>query len=86
MPRIASTRRRPAMLLLAAAALYLAGYAWLRATRTERWARDGRTYVIYPAAAKPLYYLFRPVAYADQAMTGTGAHIGPHRPVEAPPR
>ncbi|HEX8829729.1 MAG TPA: hypothetical protein VF705_01100 [Longimicrobium sp.] len=77
-PRAA--RRRPAILLAGLLLAYVAAYAALRATRTERWERDGRLYVIYPAGARPLYYVFRPVAYADQALTGTGAHIGPHQP------
>jgi hypothetical protein len=81
MPRIASSRRRPAVVLLLLLVAYLAGYAVLRAARTERWEHDGRMYVIYPAGARLLYYLFRPIAYVYQAATGTGAHIEPHRPV-----
>ncbi|HET7233555.1 MAG TPA: hypothetical protein VFJ16_26320 [Longimicrobium sp.] len=57
----------------------------MRVRRLPRYAdgaveRDGRLYVIYPAGARPLYYVFRPVAYVDQALTGTGTHIGRHRP------
>jgi len=80
MPRIVPAWCRAVSLPVALAVAYLAGYVVLRATRTERWERDGRLYVLYPAGARPLYYLFRPIAYADQALTGTGAHIGPHRP------
>ena len=58
---------------------YFAGYALLRTTQAEVWAQDGRNYVIFPEDAKPLYYFYRPLSYADQALTGTGAHIGPHR-------
>jgi hypothetical protein len=80
MRRNAPSRHRTVPLLVSLFVAYLGGYAVLRATRTERWDRDGREYVIYPAGARSLYYLFRPVAYADQMLTGTGAHIGPHQP------
>lgn len=70
---------RGRVILLVLGAMYLLGYAWLRATSTEVWDRDGRPYVIFPAgAAAPLYLLYRPLSYLDQALTGTGAHIGPH--------
>ena len=43
-------------------ALYLAGYAVLRVSQAERWEGDGQIYVIFPASAPWLYYLYRPVA------------------------
>ena len=52
-------------------------YKRQRQTRIERWERDGREYVLYGSHA--VYLLFRPMSYADQALTGTGAHLGPHR-------
>lgn len=72
-----SARARLVIILLVAA--YLIGYLVMRATRTETWERDGRAYVIFPAGAAPLYYLYRPLSYLDQALTGTGAHVGPHQ-------
>ncbi len=60
-------------------ALYLIAYVGFRASRTEVWERDGKPYVIYPAGATALYYLFRPLSYADAALTGTQTHVGPHR-------
>ncbi|HEX8694675.1 MAG TPA: hypothetical protein VF746_19780 [Longimicrobium sp.] len=72
-------RARTAALLLAALAIYLGSYLWLRGARREVWERDGRAYVIFPAGAPALYYLYRPLSYADAALTGTGSHLGPHR-------
>ena len=70
---------RGRVILLVLVLAYLLGYAWLRATSTEVWERDGRPYVIFPAgAAASLYFVYRPLSYLDQALTGTGAHIGPH--------
>lgn len=43
------------------------------------WERDGRAYVIFPAGAPAVYYLYRPLSYLDGALTGTGSHLGPHR-------
>ena len=72
-------RARKAGLLLAVFAVYLGSYLWFRSTRREVWERDGRAYVIFPAGAPVLYYLYRPLSYADAALTGTGSHLGPHR-------
>jgi len=68
-------------LIIIAIALYLAGYAVLRNLHNEVWADDGRTYVIFPTgpAGLALYYLYRPMSSADERLTGTRAHIGPHR-------
>lgn len=56
---------------------YVAGYIGYRQMHLERWDRDGREYVIFGSGAS--YYAFRPLSYIDQAATGVGAHIGPHR-------
>ena len=72
-------RARTAALLLAVLAVYLGSYLWFRGSRREVWERDGRAYVIFPAGAPVLYYLYRPLSYADAALTGTGSHLGPHR-------
>ena len=69
------------MILAGALALaYLATYGAFRATHLERYERDGRYYVLYPEGATWLYYLYRPLAYADGAITGVGTHLGPHLP------
>jgi len=75
-PKTRHVRLRTVVLLLAG--VYLLGYAWLRATSTEVWERDGRPYVIFPAGALPIYFVYRPLSYLDRALTGTGAHVGPH--------
>jgi hypothetical protein len=63
-----------------ALALYFGGYLAFRQMRAETWASDGRPYVIFPeGAGRALYYLWRPLSYIDGRLTGTGAHIGPHR-------
>lgn len=71
--------RRPLVIGAVALAVYVASYAAFRAARTEVWERDGEAYVIYPAGGRALYYAFRPLSYADAALTGRRSHIGPHR-------
>lgn len=70
-------RRRLAALMTAAALAYVVAYAGYRQTHAERWSQDGRTYVLFGSRAS--YLAFRPLSYVDQALTGTGAHLGPHR-------
>ena len=70
-------RRRIVASAAVALAVYVAAYAGYRQARLERWERDGRDYVLYGSRAA--YLLFRPLSYADQALIGTGAHLGPHR-------
>lgn len=61
--------------------VYLGGYAAFRQTFAEVWAKDQAMYVMFPAGpvGLTLYYLWRPLSYADQKLTGTGTHIGPHQ-------
>jgi hypothetical protein len=61
--------------------LYTAGYAFFRTTHAQVWEKDQATYVIFPegSAGRALYYAWRPLSYLDQQLTGTGAHLGPHR-------
>lgn len=68
-------------LILIALVAYLGGYVAFRQINNEVWAKDGRAYVIFPTgtAGLALYYLFRPLSYADERATGMRAHIGPHR-------
>ena len=70
-------RRRIVASVAVAFAGYVAAYAGDRHAHLERWERDGRDYVLFGSQAA--YLLFRPMSYADQALTGTGAHLGPHR-------
>ncbi len=74
-------KRRTLLLLAVAVVVYLGGYLAFRATRSEVWSHDGRSYVIFPAngAGQALYYAWRPLSYADAALTGRQAHIGPHQ-------
>lgn len=67
-------------LLLLALVLYVAGYAAFRQTHVETWEKDNASYVIFPEGdvGRALYYAWRPLSYADQRLTGVGAHIGPH--------
>ena len=70
--------RRLLIILLIA---YASSYSYYRAAHAEVWAKDNQTYVMFPAtpAGQLLYYLWRPLSYADKALTGRGTHIGPHR-------
>ena len=64
--------------ILALLVIYIIGYAWFRSANAEVWERDGNTYVIYPVSLVALYYLWRPLAYLDNTLTGMRTHIGPH--------
>lgn len=68
-------------LLLLLIAAYVGSYAVFRQSHREMWAKDGQNYVLFPAdtAGLALYYAWRPLSYADSALTGTRSHIGPHR-------
>jgi hypothetical protein len=72
---------RFAFLLLVVLVLYAGSYAGFRQTSQEVWQRDGKTYVIFPSggAGRALYYAWRPLSYADGALTGMRFHVGPHR-------
>ncbi len=67
--------------LLFLALLYTGGYIAFRQTHTETWDKDKASYVIFPEndAGRALYYAWLPMSYVDGQLTGTGAHIGPHR-------
>jgi hypothetical protein len=57
---------------------YLGSYVAFRTARTEVSARDNRPYVIFPLAWQGVYYLYRPLPYADSLLTGMQFHLGPH--------
>lgn len=78
----ARRRRRRSILaplaaLLAAVGVYVGGYVAYRQSHVERWAKDGKPYVIFDSMGA--YYAFRPLSRLDETLTGAGAHIGPHR-------
>lgn len=78
----ADKRRRLRVVFILVAVLfwlYVLSYAYFRQTHTEVWERDGRAYVIFPTDKIYLYYLYRPLSYADGKLTGMGFHIGPHQ-------
>ena len=67
-------------LILILIILYAGSYLAFRQTNAQVWERDKQTYVIFPqGAGVALYYLWRPLSYLDNALTGMRAHIGPHR-------
>jgi hypothetical protein len=72
-------RRLASLVLLLA--IYAGSYAAFRQTSQEVWPKDNQTYVIFPPGAlgQALYYVWRPLSYADGALTGIRFHIGPHR-------
>jgi len=71
--------RSIALPALVALACYVLAYLVFRSSSVEVWPRDGQAYVIVPAEAPWLHYVFRPLMYADGALTGMRFHIGPHR-------
>lgn len=62
----------------AAIAIYCVAYLALRFSTVEVWAEDGEAYVHFPTEPLAVYYVFRPLAYVDGALTGMRFHIGPH--------
>jgi hypothetical protein len=72
---------RFAKLVLLLVVIYAGSYAAFRQTNKEVWPKDKQTYVIFPSGAigQALYYAWRPLAYADSALTGIRFHVGPHR-------
>jgi hypothetical protein len=71
--------RSVALPALVAVACYVASYVVFRSSSVEVWPRDGHAYVIVPVEARWLHYVFRPLMYADAALTGMRFHVGPHR-------
>lgn len=66
--------------LAAVLLIYAGSYLLFRQANIEVWERDKRPYVIFPTGTgSALYYAWRPLSYADGAVTGMGFHIGPHR-------
>lgn len=56
----------------------MASYVVFRFANVERWEKDGEDDVVIPPDARALYSAFRPLTYADGALTGMRFHIGPH--------
>ncbi|MDA7948737.1 MAG: hypothetical protein MPJ78_14835 [Hyphomicrobiaceae bacterium] len=61
--------------------LYAAAYGGFRQTHIEVWEKDNQAYVIFPTGSlgKAMYYAWRPLTYADAALTGMRFHIGAHQ-------
>jgi hypothetical protein len=59
--------------------VYCISYVAFRTVNIETWENDGKDYVTFPENSRLLYRVFRPLSYIDAALTGTGAHIGPHQ-------
>ena len=56
--------------------MYVVVYVGYRSDAAEVWPKNDETYVMY--SDKGLYYIFRPLAYLDYALTGMQSHFGPH--------
>ena len=69
---------RAATLVLLLLAICAGSYAAFRQTNQEVWPKDKQTYVIFPSGAmgQTLYYAWRPLSYADSALTGIRFHVG----------
>jgi hypothetical protein len=72
-------RRAVLISLLIILLLYVSTYAWIRQTHVEVWEKDQNAYVIFPEDKVYLYYLYRPLSYLDNLITGMRFHIGQHR-------
>lgn len=59
--------------------IYFLSYIGLRQTHKEIWEKDGNAYVIFPENNLSVYYIFRPLSYLDNRITGMRFHIGQHR-------
>lgn len=59
-------------------ALYLMSYIVFRQTNSQVWENDGREYVIFPTNKVYMYYLYRPLSFIDNNLTGMQFHIGEH--------
>lgn len=59
--------------------VYFLSYISLRHAHIEIWEKDGNAYVIFPDDKIFIYYLFRPLSYLDNKITGMRFHIGQHR-------
>lgn len=73
-------RKFKLLVFLMALLLYLVSYLLFRNTHIETWDRDNRDYVLFPKDQRWLYYLYRPLTYADNKITDMRFHIGPHQP------
>ena len=57
---------------------YGGGYLFFRQSNQEIWQKNNQTYVVFPTSMRSLYYLWRPLTYADSTLTGMKFHIGRH--------
>jgi hypothetical protein len=66
------------LIALLITALYVGSYVCFRAAHVERWERDGRGHLIFPANNLTWYYVYRPASYVDGRLTDMRFHIGSH--------
>ncbi len=59
--------------------LYLLSYVVFRQSNSQVWEKDGKEYVIFPTNKVHMYYLYRPLSYIDNNLTGMRFHIGEHQ-------
>jgi hypothetical protein len=67
------------IIVVAVLAVYVGSYAVFRSNHVEIWEADNHSYLIFPEDRVYLYYLYRPLTYADAGITAMRFHIGPHR-------
>jgi hypothetical protein len=60
--------------------IYAGSYTAFRQTNQDVWPKD-ETYVIFPSGlmGQTLYYIWRPLAYLDSAVTGIRFHVRAHQ-------
>lgn len=58
--------------------LYFLSYVIFRQSNSQVWENDGKEYVIFPTNKVYMYYLYRPLSYIDNNLTGMRFHIGEH--------
>ena len=68
--------RRAALTLAIAATVYVASYIGYRATHTALNPDTNQPCVTFPQETGTLYRFFRPLSYADHALTGMDTHAG----------
>ena len=70
-------KRNPLIFIIIISVIYISSYLIFRQTHIEIWEQDRQAYVIFPEN-KILYYLYRPLSYADGKLSGMNFHIGEH--------
>jgi len=74
-----SYRLRWLLVAIIAFVLYIGSYLAYRASHIEVWERNEQPYVIFPVNSPVVYYVYRPLTYLDEVLTGMRFHLGPHQ-------